>query len=225
MSGTLAPCGPIQYFDDDGRPVAGGFLETYLADTSDPEPTFQDSALLVPNDNPITLDGAGRAVIFLAAKAYKFILKDINGAVIWSIPRVPSTALGQAQLGVVIFNFLGAADSPISDTTYPSGSGYSTLHAGSSIYEIDSSDLAGDYVLVGMLRASAGESTSAALVNLSDGSHDVPIATITTTDTDGEPLESGLITLPAPGSVKRLGIKVKVSGGAGAAWGLGMKRL
>lgn len=224
MSGTFAPYGPVQYFDDDGRPLAAGTLETFLANTSTPEPTYQDAALTVENTNPIVLNGAGRAVIFLAAKAYKFILKDVNGGVVWTEPHVPSTALGQEQTGFVIFNFLGDAASPVTATNYPSGAGFGALHAGTAIYEIDTATLTGDYVLSGMLKASAGESITAAVVNLSDGSPDVPIATITTTDVDGVPRESGIITLPSGGTVKRLGIKIKVSGGAGFGWAFGLKR-
>lgn len=66
-----------QFFDDDGAPLAGGQLFTYLAASSSKQATFSDSLGLVPNINPIVLDAAGRPTVEIwltGGLAYKLIL-------------------------------------------------------------------------------------------------------------------------------------------------------
>lgn len=82
-TGFLSP--QVQFFDDDGVPLAGGFLYSYTAGTSDLQDTYSDSDLSVPNENPVELDSAGRAVIYLdPTPAYKFILKDADLVTVWT---------------------------------------------------------------------------------------------------------------------------------------------
>lgn len=79
---TLAPLFFPQFFDDNGAPLAGGKLYTYLAGTSTPAETYTDEAA-TPNTNPIILDGAGRCRLWLSnSTSYKFILKDTNDVTI-----------------------------------------------------------------------------------------------------------------------------------------------
>lgn len=66
-----------QFFDDDGAPLAGGQLFTYLAASSSKQATFSDSLGLVPNINPIVLDAAGRPTVEIwltGGIGYKLIL-------------------------------------------------------------------------------------------------------------------------------------------------------
>lgn len=65
----------IQFFDDDGAPLAGGKLYTYEAGTTTPKATYTTAGAGSPNANPVVLDSQGRAVIFLSG-SYKFYLTD-----------------------------------------------------------------------------------------------------------------------------------------------------
>ncbi|TAK81828.1 MAG: hypothetical protein EPO09_21820 [Aquabacterium sp.] len=70
-----------QFFDDDGDPLAGGFIYTYTAGTSTPVATYFASDLLPgsENTNPIELDSAGRCIIYPPTPAgLKIIVKDAN---------------------------------------------------------------------------------------------------------------------------------------------------
>jgi hypothetical protein len=82
-----------QFFDNNGDPLAGGLLDVFLAGTSTRTNTYSDAALSSANTNPVELDSAGRASIFLDALSYKFVLKTSAGAVIWTqdeVSGVPS---------------------------------------------------------------------------------------------------------------------------------------
>jgi len=74
-----------QFADNTGTPYAGGSLAFYASGTSTPLATYSDSALTIANTNPVVLDSAGRAGnIFLQNLAYKVVLSDVNGNVIWT---------------------------------------------------------------------------------------------------------------------------------------------
>ena len=68
-----------QALDDDGNPLSYGKLYTYAAGTSTPKDTYTTAAGNISHTNPIVLDAAGRAIIFLTG-AYKFVLRDVNDA-------------------------------------------------------------------------------------------------------------------------------------------------
>jgi hypothetical protein len=81
-----------QFADQNGIPYAGGFLYFYASGTSTPLTTYQDSALSIPNTNPVVLDSAGRAgSIFLQNLAYKVVLTDVNSNQIWTEDPVYSS--------------------------------------------------------------------------------------------------------------------------------------
>ncbi len=71
---------------DIGKPLAAGCLYTYALGTSDPKPTYSDSAGTVFNTNPIILNAAGRFRCYLAPGGYTFVLRDSLGNLIWSEP-------------------------------------------------------------------------------------------------------------------------------------------
>jgi hypothetical protein len=79
----VAPVPYQQFFNEAGMTLVGGQLFTYAAGTSTPQATYTDSTGTVQNFNPIILDSAGRASIWLPALAYKFVLEDSLGNVQW----------------------------------------------------------------------------------------------------------------------------------------------
>lgn len=74
INGSPYPFVKPQFFNNNGQPAAGYKICTYNAGTNNPIPTYNTSALTVPNTNPLVLDSAGRAAIFLSGTAYKVIL-------------------------------------------------------------------------------------------------------------------------------------------------------
>jgi hypothetical protein len=110
MSVNLSPLGgaAAQFFNNDGVPLAGGLIYTYLAGTNTPAATYTTSAGSIPHSNPIVLDSAGRVPggeIWLANGAsYKFILRDSAGTLIGTYDNI----LGINDTGFTkIANFTG----------------------------------------------------------------------------------------------------------------------
>jgi len=110
--GTLAPTPKFTGFDTNGNPVTGGKLCTYLAGTTTPVATYTDVGLTTPNANPIILDAAGRATIFLSpGTSYKFLLLTAGsdstcatGTTVWTqdnIQTVPASSQSTDILGTV----------------------------------------------------------------------------------------------------------------------------
>ena len=79
-----------QFFDNNGVPLSGGLIYTYLAGTSTPAATYTTAVGNVANSNPIVLDSAGRPPneIWLLNSAYKFILQTSSGTQIWSMDNL-----------------------------------------------------------------------------------------------------------------------------------------
>lgn len=88
MSVNLSPLGGAgaQFFTNDGVPLTGGLLYTYLAGTSTPATTYTSSNGITALANPIILDAAGRVPtgeIWLSDGInYKFVLKDSTDVLI-----------------------------------------------------------------------------------------------------------------------------------------------
>lgn len=113
---TLAP-NPKQYFWNTvtGQPLSGGYVYTFVAGTTTPQPTYQDAAGLTVNQNPIVLNSAGFCTIYLILGAsYKFTVTDgsapyppvatsIVGVIQWTqdnIQSLPTTAPASDITGV-----------------------------------------------------------------------------------------------------------------------------
>ncbi len=219
QTGTVMPTPTQQFFDDDGTVCAGCKLYTSVAGTSTPQATYADAALSSAHTNPIVLDAAGRATIFLAAASYKFQLTDAHDATIWTQDHIQATQLSQSLVGET--KFLGGSPAiVIADSAYPSGSTGNTLAPGTVRLPLDSGDLTGAWQLRGMLRTEGGTVT-AALVNLTDGPN-TTLVTISSTSTTGAQVTSGTITFAAPGTAKDYAVKLQVSGGH-YAWGWGFE--
>ena len=71
------------------KPLAGGKIWTYDANSTTPKITYKDPYGLTPNTNPIVLDAAGEADIFLNG-TYRFVVKDKNGVVQKDISKIGS---------------------------------------------------------------------------------------------------------------------------------------
>ena len=97
------------FYDDNGNPLSGGKVYTYLAGTSTPRATYTDQSGSTPNANPVILDAAGRASIWLDdSAAYKFTVTTSADVVVRTQDNITpfSTASGLAVLGNIAANTL-----------------------------------------------------------------------------------------------------------------------
>ena len=74
----------FQAFDDNGNPLNGGKLHTYINQTTTPKTTYSDADLSTPNTNPIILDSRGECGPIFGFGFYKFVLKDETDVTIWT---------------------------------------------------------------------------------------------------------------------------------------------
>jgi hypothetical protein len=74
-------------FDSNGEPLSGGQLDTYEEGSSTPKASFTDGTGGVSNANPVVLDAAGRAEVWLEGK-YKIRLRNSSGAVQWTMDNI-----------------------------------------------------------------------------------------------------------------------------------------
>lgn len=81
---SILPNGKNQFTDSNGRPLIGGKVFFYVPNTETKKDTWQDSAMTVPNTNPITLDGRGEAAIWGTGK-YRQVLYDAKSNLIWDM--------------------------------------------------------------------------------------------------------------------------------------------
>jgi hypothetical protein len=73
---NLPPFFNVQFLDDDGTPLSGGFLHTYVSGTTTPQTTYEDQAGVATNTNPIVLDAAGFCNLWLdPVLEYDFLLE------------------------------------------------------------------------------------------------------------------------------------------------------
>lgn len=94
MSFELFPV--VQWFDNNGNPLAGGLISTFLAGTTTPQATFTDVTGGTPNANPVVLDSAGRAQIWFGPASYKLVLKTSAGVTLMTIDNVTLDNLAAA---------------------------------------------------------------------------------------------------------------------------------
>lgn len=127
-TGTLMPT-PFQVFlDNNGNPISGGKVCTYAAGTTTPAATYTDSALTVPNGNPIVTDIAGRFTAWLPpGAAFKFIYQNndgtantCNGTVIKTVDNISAVPGSSSSLDIT-------------------GTAGETLTAGQAVYLSDGS--------------------------------------------------------------------------------------
>jgi hypothetical protein len=72
---------------DTGKPLAFGKVYTYAAGTNTPKATWQSEDGAVANTNPVILNGAGYADIYLRGR-YKIVVKDEDDVEVWTADPV-----------------------------------------------------------------------------------------------------------------------------------------
>jgi len=89
--------GSQQFFDSRGRPLSGGTIETFDAQTTTQRTTYQNSGETVPHTNPITLGSDGRipASVFVKQGNWKYILRDSGGSTIRTVDDIPGASVQQ----------------------------------------------------------------------------------------------------------------------------------
>lgn len=96
-----------QLFDNNGDPLSGGKIYTYVAGTTTPATTYTSSTGVTPHTNPIILDAAGRVPggeIWLDyTNLYKFILKTSTDVLIATYDNLG----GSFNTAALIANFTG----------------------------------------------------------------------------------------------------------------------
>lgn len=91
----LLPALKPRFFDSNGDPLAGGKLFVYVANSVTPTTTWSDQAMTQPNSNPIILDANGEANVWiLEATLYKFVLKDVDDVVQYTLDEVSVSGTG-----------------------------------------------------------------------------------------------------------------------------------
>lgn len=95
---TPSPWPNMQFSDINGIPMAGAKLCSYLANTNTPSATYTDSTAGTPNANPLILDSAGRATVFIGPRLYKMKLLQggdgtcNTGVTVWTADNYGDTA-------------------------------------------------------------------------------------------------------------------------------------
>lgn len=95
-AGTLLPNGEQQFISNTGAPLASGTVTFYVPGTTTLKNTWSNSAQTILNTNPVVLDSGGRAVIY-GSGAYRQVVKDSNGNVIWD--QLTSDTSSASNLG------------------------------------------------------------------------------------------------------------------------------
>lgn len=101
QNAALMPVARQNFFFDNasGQPLAGGFVYTCQAGTSctstmvggvpsNPQATYTDSTATVANPNPVVLDAAGSATIWMLNLPYKIVVTNYAGVVQYSADNV-----------------------------------------------------------------------------------------------------------------------------------------
>ena len=94
MSVNLSPIygAGAQLFNDDGTPLAGGFIYTYSAGTTTPLATYTDVTGNIAHTNPIELDASGRVpsgeIWLTSGNSYKFVVKTSADVLIGTFDNI-----------------------------------------------------------------------------------------------------------------------------------------
>lgn len=226
MSGALAPSFYFTALDANGVPYNGAHLYFYRSGTLTPANVYHDADLLTPWTFPAVTDSAGRIVVYLdpAIGNLKLILTDPDDVPFGpTVDPIMPTNTGTSDVSDV-FVFCSNSASLVTNTSYTSGATFDTLQAGSSVWSFDSADAIGTYNLEIVGVQNTAGTLTVALMNLSDGSPDTPIATASLASATGARAVSGNITFPSAGSAKLFGIKALVSANSGFVIGARITR-
>jgi hypothetical protein len=75
---TLLPMPRAVFYSQDGAPLAGGMVYTYVPGGTTPQVTWQDAGQTTPNTNPIVLDAAGSCLLY-GSGSYQLTVTDGQG--------------------------------------------------------------------------------------------------------------------------------------------------
>lgn len=102
-----------QFFSNNGVPLSGGLIYTYVAGSTTPATAYTSSSGTIAHTNPIVLDSSGRVpsgeIWLTSADTYKFILKDANSVLIATYDNVPGVST-PADLNSFIADLANASD-------------------------------------------------------------------------------------------------------------------
>jgi len=110
----------VQFSDSNGNPLAGGKIYSYSAGTTTPKPTYTTAAGTVQNANPVILDSAGRAVIFIQG-SYRFDVFDASDNLIRSVDNVTSFSTLSDSESAFFQSFSGNGSQTLFTLTDPLG--------------------------------------------------------------------------------------------------------
>lgn len=202
--GTVMPAPKFVGLDNAGLIVAGGKLCTYASGTTTPQPTYSDVGLTTPNSNPVILDSAGRATVYLSATSYKFILKTpgtdstcSTGTTLWTQDAVPAIPSSSANIDV-----LGTAGEALSAGQAVYLSDGSGSKSAGQWYRADSTNGYSSVTpVVGMVPTaiSSGSSGTVRLAGSVSGLSSLTTGTIYYIST------TGTLSATAPGNARKLG--------------------
>jgi hypothetical protein len=101
----LMPFVQLREFNDSGMLLAGGKIYFYRAGSTTPLATYEDAQGVTANPNPVVLDSAGSAKIFLLPAKYRVEIYDADGGLIHEIDEIGSasgaTLGGTGSLAIV----------------------------------------------------------------------------------------------------------------------------
>jgi hypothetical protein len=155
MTAQLAPSPVFRSWDNVGFPLVGGQLYTYAAGTTAFQATYVDSTQTIQNANPVVLNFRGEAFVWLnPLLAYKFMLYDALGNLIWSEDNIQG-AIGIGQnivpsqsntftLGTSTISFANGYFGPNAVPIYDAASGNIGYYARTSA-EITAEVIPSDY--------------------------------------------------------------------------------
>ena len=95
---SILPKAKTQFTDQNGVPLAGGSVYTYVVGSTTPKLTWQDQAGVTQNSNPIVLDSAGEALIF-GVGAYRQQVYNSAGVLQWDDVTAPPSLWDLNGLG------------------------------------------------------------------------------------------------------------------------------
>jgi len=115
----------FQALDNNGKPLSGGKLFTYLAGSSTLAPTYTDATGNVANPNPLVLNGRGEGVIWLdVTLVYKFVVTTPTGAVLTSDDNIRVSSGGGGDGSVIAYQALTSASQAVATASaYQAASG------------------------------------------------------------------------------------------------------
>jgi len=94
MAVLLSPVGGVagQFFDNNGNPLSGGKMYSYVAGTTTPQATYTSGSGVTAHSNPIILDSGGRVpggeIWLTDGLQYKFVLKTSTDVLIGTYDNI-----------------------------------------------------------------------------------------------------------------------------------------